>query len=559
MRKLQLSRSSVIIFLWVLACSLLLSSTASATSDYDAMQLNGGQPKLISSQCNSNTDLSSWETIVQNQSKWTTSHSSNFSNFMVDYAAAKSNGKGWALLENKVKHPNVTVGDSQSLQPGDTHITLMVTPVNINAQFITNGVYDKHLSPIENTWLVRIAMTNDCTKGPMVVVSSKSQTPSDENQLLAWNNSNSTWLGALVDIFPIFINYTIAYPSGFAGTSATDPAMLDTDEDGLSVLQEASQGTSNEQKDTDGDGLSDYIESQWYPNRNAIFCGTSCAYPNPTQKDLYVEIDWMKNGSRTIKPSASQLADVVSSYASKGITAHFDTGQYGGGNELPVYANELYFEPNANDLDFFDLKNGNATYAANFNANRDYIWHYMISGYKTKYWDTSTNQWVIDSSGAAYPGDDDLFISVGHIEDGQASFNYSNLDTALSGTIMHEIGHTICLSSSTYVGQSAGCQFNLIDTWANSSYDSVMNYTHQMFQVDYSNGSNGTPNDHDDWTAVLGGGLKDFTDENNNSGDSGVQTFSKKEKKKKVVRGITAGEAKTLKKAGKLGGKYKAN
>jgi hypothetical protein len=79
-----------------------------------------------------------------------------------------------------------------------------------------------------------------------------------------------------------------------------------------------------------------------------------------------------------------------------------------------------------------------------------------------------------------------------------------------------------------------------------------MNYTKQMSQVDYSTGANGSPNDHDDWTAVLDGGLKDFTDPTHNSGDSGVQNFFKKAKKK-VVRGITSSEAKTLKKAGKLG------
>ena len=316
---------------------------------------------------------------------------------------------------------------------------------------------------------------------------------------------------------------------------------------------------SSAANDLDGDGLTDYVESSLNPDRDLVFCDTNvtpyvCAYPNPTKKDLYVEIDWMKDGNRTIKPSLTQLASVASSFANQGITTHFDTGQYGGGNELPVYVNELYFEPNANNLDFFDLKNGNSDYTANFNSNRDYIWHYMISGYKTKFWDADKSQWNTDSSGAAYPGDDDLFIAVGHIEDDQANFNYNDLDTALSGTIIHEIGHNICLSKNAYTGQSAGCQFDKIDTWASSLYDSVMNYTRQMYQVDYSDDANGSPNDHDDWTEVLNGGLKDFTDASNNSGDSGVSAFGKKDKKKKVVRGITSTEAKMLKKTGKLGG-----
>jgi hypothetical protein len=87
--------------------------------------------------------------------------------------------------------------------------------------------------------------------------------------------------------------YTVNYPPDYAGTY--DPSSVDIDGDNLTRAQELSQGTSDTSKDTDGDGLDDFTESHWYPNRSGVFCGSSeCTYPDPVKKDLYVEVDWMK-------------------------------------------------------------------------------------------------------------------------------------------------------------------------------------------------------------------------------------------------------------------------
>lgn len=341
--------------------------------------------------------------------------------------------------------------------------------------------------------------------------------------------------------------YLVNYPLGYEGLPMPDTS-VDNDADGLNSTYELTQGTSDVMKDTDIDGLNDYIESRWYTNRNSIFCGLQCAYPNPVAKDLYVEIDWMKNPSndRIFKPSAVQLGLVKDAYLGKGILFHADTGQYGGGNELPTYIQNLNFVQNPNLFDFYDYKNGNTSSAANFNNNRHRVWHYMISGYQFAD--------IPGSSGAAFLGDDDLFISTGHIEDDQAGFGYNSLDIAMAGTIIHELGHTICLSSQAYTGQSAGCQYSGIDSSAGTAYESVMNYDYQMFMVDYSEGLNGAPSDHNDWSAVLSGGLKDFTDMQRNDGDA-AGTSSKSKKEKKIARGITSQEAKELRKQGRLGGK----
>jgi hypothetical protein len=293
----------------------------------------------------------------------------------------------------------------------------------------------------------------------------------------------------------------IAYPSGYEGPEipATN-AHADLDGDGLNAAQEATQGTSNSNKDTDGDGLSDFIESTYNPDRNDTFCGSTCTYPTPDEKDLYVEVDWMKDPStnESYKPTTTQLTSVINAYSAHGIHAHFDTGQYGGGNELPIYVSELKFAPDSEDTDFFNIKNGDGVFDPNFSSVRRGVWHYMITGYKA-YVDGGNA-----STGASYAGDDDALIAIGRVKE----LAPTNQDMAISGTIIHELGHNLCLSKNTYTGQDSSCVFSGIDTYAGNDYTSSMNYSKQMGLIDYSEGTNGS-SDHDDWSAVLLG-MKDF-------------------------------------------------
>lgn len=298
-------------------------------------------------------------------------------------------------------------------------------------------------------------------------------------------------------------NGEVVYPQGYEGelVSVSNPNNVDDDSDGLKWSQEMLEGTLDTSKDTDDDGLSDYIESQWYPDRQTVFCGTSCVYPNPTKKDLYVEIDWMKNGTRIIKPSTTQLTKVEEAFADQDITVHFDTGQYGGGNELPTYTQDLSFYRTSTATDFYDYKYGNSSITANFDTDRYKIWHYVITGYRY-----TQN---LNSSGASYVGDDDTFISLGKLEDDQGS----SADNAIAGTLLHELGHSVCLSDTQqYPTQPTGCVYAGIDTEDDpvySSYHSVMNYDYQFSSlVNLSNGT-GTPEDHDDWSAVAEG-MGDF-------------------------------------------------
>lgn len=279
---------------------------------------------------------------------------------------------------------------------------------------------------------------------------------------------------------------------------------IDQDGDGLTAAQELEQGTSDLVADTDHDGLSDYTESQWNTNRNAEFCntaGNNCAYPDPLKRNIYIEMDWMvdPNGV-SYKPSTLQMITIQSAFANHGIDFRYDTGSFDGGNQVP-YNKTIYWSSADGHPSFLDYKNGGNGIPAEFDsATRGGIWHYMLFGYSFAE--------APDRSGVSTAGTPNSFVSYGYIKANPSGFGYSDFDTAISGTILHELGHTLCLTqNSAYVGQNPNCVFAGIDNNSYSSYHSAMNYLYQMSMVDYSSGQNGSTNDHDDWGGFISGGL----------------------------------------------------
>jgi len=287
----------------------------------------------------------------------------------------------------------------------------------------------------------------------------------------------------------------------------------DGDKDGLSVSREQIQGTSDSIKDTDGDGLDDLTESQWFPNRQAVFCNATfnrCEYPNPLQKDVYVELDWMQRpaeGSQAAyptKPNQLEIDEVKAAFTAKSIRLHIDTGQLSGGTEVP-YTKEIDFGIDLAIRDFYDYKKGGNGLTAQFNPNRYHIYRYMISGFKYRNSDGSST----GNSGQTVTGDDDLFISYGSLKeefrDDEKPLGFSK---ALAGSILHELGHSFCLSGARiYPTQDPNCIFSGIDVYAGNSYPSVLNYNKQFSLIDYSRGANGY-GDHNDWDAIR---IKEFT------------------------------------------------
>lgn len=290
--------------------------------------------------------------------------------------------------------------------------------------------------------------------------------------------------------------------------------------------------------DTDGDGLSDFVESQDYPDRDAIFCGSSCEHPNPSMKDIYIEVDWMNNpggflgfGNYSMKPTSTQINMMKAAFQQRGIALHVDTGQLGGGNQIP-YNSLIKFDPTPGSVDFFDYKLGGDGVAPQFNQSRYHIYHYALMGQAYTY--RQNNVDITNSTGVSYIGDDDLFVSYGVLKD----TNWWGLDTALAGTFIHELGHNLCLSNSAngvaYEGQPESCRYSGVDKFVSNKYNSSMNYTRQKYLVDYSTGANGSPNDHNDWAAIR---LGDFAssivgDMAHGSNDS---TKVEKDKKRRVT------------------------
>jgi len=276
-------------------------------------------------------------------------------------------------------------------------------------------------------------------------------------------------------------NFPITMPTGYAGPSIP----------------------STDNSDSDGDGLSNYIESAYYPLGREIFCNTStdtCAPPDPYQKDLYLEIDWMTNWLKSYKPTNTQLGLVGSKFAAIGVNFHADTGQFGGGNSVNYQAPLNVID------DYYPYKYGTSSQPANFDAKRLKIWRYMISGNNF----TDTTPGSLTASGKAEGGGDDMFLSYGLLENKQNL--PAGLDNAVAGTIIHELGHTLCLTPSiaSYTGQDTRCVFDDIDSELSSlNYHSAMNYQYQFTNTySFSSGLNGLL-DHDDITAI-NYGFNDF-------------------------------------------------
>lgn len=314
------------------------------------------------------------------------------------------------------------------------------------------------------------------------------------------------------------------------GTGVTT-STVDSDGDGLNAQQELAQGTSDYSADTDNDGLSDYLESTSNSNRNSLFCNATasyCEYPSPTQRDIYIETDWMYKPSPSnysMQPNTTQVNAIKSSYAAKGIVAHVDTGQLGGGNQVP-YRSMLAFHQVTGVPDYYDYKYGGDGVSAQFNTNRLQVYHYVLLV------DRYPDDTGIFHTGASYPGDDDTIVAYGEIKDYSSSL-YTSFDTALAGTIFHELGHTLCLTDGTvaaYPSQPASCRFSGIDAYSGSAYPSSMNYDYQLSLVNYSVGSGSS--DHDDWSALR---LSDFATQNNASDPGwGLASAGKRKNIKRV-------------------------
>lgn len=444
--------------------------------------------------CAATNLTNTWSDYITDSSKWfnpsdALNPSSPMSLTRASFLEAMNDPNGsWGVTQHASEHMKSVIVFWSSSGVASLDWSMYA---HIGAVVYTNANYvEIRCKQYEYGWggSTPVALYRNYTHSSNPVVSIESSYPSQYKNLFVYNANNN-------------------YPTGYAGEEVPSSSeWADLDGDGLIAAQEAAQSTSNTNRDTDGDGLSDFTESQWYPERENIFCGASqCAYPNPTEKDVYVEIDWMKDSSnRTFKPTATQLGLVEDMFADKNINFHADVGQFGGGNELATYTHDLRQAATPGQVDYWDYVSGGDGVTANFSSDRNSIWRYMIYGYK--YFGSTSTGWA-EAMG------DNLFISGGLIED---MSGLVSMDRAIANTMAHEIGHNLCLSDEQiFVEQPAECVYEGIDNDDNNNsyynledYESVMNYRYQLTDqddmgvVDYSDGSNGA-DDHDDWGAVM--------------------------------------------------------
>ncbi len=254
---------------------------------------------------------------------------------------------------------------------------------------------------------------------------------------------------------------------GNAGVKANEKPCADSDGDGLSDCVEsgtgrfrnqADTGTSPTLPDTDGDGIRDGDEVNGTPWLNLPALGVS-----PVRKDLLLEYDWVEDGldcaAHSHKPSAAAIAKVAEIYAnapvrnpdgSTGIHVIQDYGQGGaftGGQRLDGVQAVL---PGAFDSYHAQLKQ------KFFAPERAGYFHYVLFAHR---YAGGSN-----SSGYAEIVGDDVLVTL---------YCYATNDTFVANTIVHEVGHNLGLLH----GGFEACN-------GKPNYSSLMNYRYQFAGTD---------------------------------------------------------------------------
>lgn len=251
--------------------------------------------------------------------------------------------------------------------------------------------------------------------------------------------------------------------------------------------------------DTDNDGVPDWWEEKWGysptvwddhqhldPDKDALNNIEECYMDqydsNPFVKDMFLEFDWTQSlqMNSTNKPLIEEITRMVEAYARQNITLHVDTGELGGGEELPAQSQVSFSEIITIYWDYF-LHN-------DLNNPRQHIFHYGIicdyaasAGFVVMGWN-HLNAFIISAQllEDLYPKDTKSWLAM--------------------GASMHELAHTCGLIATVYPGIDNRNSVNPLykEFWMYLPYKSIMNYHYTYTLFDYSDGSHGR-GDYNDW------------------------------------------------------------
>jgi nitrous oxidase accessory protein NosD len=251
--------------------------------------------------------------------------------------------------------------------------------------------------------------------------------------------------------------------------------------------------------DTDGDGVPDWWEVKWGyspdvwddhhhldPDEDGLNNIEECYMDqydaNPYKKDVFLEFDWTQTlqENNTNKPATTDVTQMIDAFANHNISLHVDTGELGGGEELPAQSFITYAEIIDMYWEYF-LHN-------DLNNPRQNIFHYGIlcdysqgPGFAVMGWN-HLNGFIIGAQSLA---------------ENHPKLTKSWVAMAAS---MHEVGHTCGLIVTKFNGidNRATIKPYYKEFWMYLPYKSVLNYLYTYSFMDFSDGTHG-PGDFNDW------------------------------------------------------------
>jgi len=260
------------------------------------------------------------------------------------------------------------------------------------------------------------------------------------------------------------------------------------------------------EKDSDSDGAPDTWEEKYNYNpdswddhcnldpdedalNNIEECYTDRYGSNPYYKDIFIELDRFEGIN---KPSNEFIEKAEDIFKEQKISLHIDTGNLGGGEEIPLNSISSCVEFRDVYWDYF-LHN-------NLDNPRKGIFHYALV----------SNDIDELYEGFVFVGWDQLDTTGMAIQPIYNNNKFMKKDQLIISGIIHELGHTMGLFIDDHGGidnvESGKYKFTL-QSFRYKNYKSCMNYRYVYLLLGFSDGTNGK-GDFDDYNNLDWGFFK---------------------------------------------------